>query len=69
MTKTFRDNCDINNVQQTSCEPLLPDVQMQLQTYFFVPFVPVACRRGANGATAPGIQGSLPCGFQRKHKL
>jgi len=39
MTKTFRDNCDINIVQQTSCEPPLPDVQMQLNTNFFVPFV------------------------------
>ena len=27
MTKTFRDNCDINIVQQTSCRPLFPDVQ------------------------------------------
>ena len=40
MPKTFRDNCDINIVQQTSCEPLFPVVQMQLKTYFFVPFVP-----------------------------
>ena len=39
MTKTFRDNCDINIVQQTSCEPPFPDVQMQLKTHFFVPFV------------------------------
>jgi len=39
MTNTFRDSCDINIVQQTSCEPLFPDVQMQLKTYFFVPFV------------------------------
>jgi len=39
MTKTFRDNCDINIVQQTSCEPLFPDVQMQLKMYYFVPFV------------------------------
>jgi len=39
MTKTFRDNCNINFVQQTSCEPLFPVVQMQLKTYFFVPFV------------------------------
>jgi len=37
MTKTFRDNCDKNIVQQTSCEPLFPDVQMQLKMYFFVP--------------------------------
>jgi len=37
--KTFRDNCDINIVQQTSCGPIFPDVQMQLKTYFFVPFV------------------------------
>ena len=39
MTKTFRDNCDINIVQQSSCEPPFPVVQMQLKTYFFVPFV------------------------------
>ena len=39
MTKTFRDNCDINIVQQTSCEPLFPVTQMQVKTYFFVPFV------------------------------
>ena len=39
MTKTFRDNCDINIVQQTSCEPLFPVVQMQLKMYFFIPFV------------------------------
>jgi len=39
MTKTFRDNCDINIVQQTSCEPPFADVQMQLKTYFFVTFV------------------------------
>jgi len=38
MTKTFRDNCDENIVQQTSCEPLFPDVQMQIKRYFFVPF-------------------------------
>jgi len=39
MTKTFRDNRDKNIVQQTSCEPLFADVQMQLKMYFFVPFV------------------------------
>ena len=39
MTKTFRDNCDKNIVQQTSCEPLFADVQMQLKMYFFVPYV------------------------------
>jgi len=40
MTKTFRDDCDINIVQQTSCEPLSPVVQMQFEkTYFFVPFL------------------------------
>ena len=39
MTKTFRDNCDINIVQQTSCETLFPVVRMLLKTYFFVPFV------------------------------
>jgi len=39
MTKTFRDNCDKNIVQQTSCEPLFPDVQTQLKMYFSVRFV------------------------------
>jgi len=39
MTKTFRDNCDINIVQQTSYESPFPDVQIQLKTCFFVPFV------------------------------
>jgi len=39
MTKTFRDNSNINIVHQTSCEPLFPNVQMQLKMYFFVPFV------------------------------
>ena len=38
MAKTFRNNCDINIVQQTSCEPLFPDVQMQLKC-IFVSFV------------------------------
>ena len=35
----LRENCDINIVQQTSCEPLFPVALMQLKTYFFVPFV------------------------------
>ena len=39
MTKTFRDTCDKNIVQQTSCEPLFADVQMQLKMCSFVPFV------------------------------
>ena len=39
MTRTFRDNCDTNIVQQRSCEPPFPDVQMQFKTYFFIPFV------------------------------
>ena len=39
LTNTFRDNCDINIVQQTSCEPLFPVVQMQLKMHFFVPSV------------------------------
>jgi len=34
MTKTLRDNCGIYNVQQTSYEPLFPDVQIQLKTCF-----------------------------------
>jgi len=43
MTMTFRDNCDINIVQQTSYSPLFPDVQMQLEMYFFVPFNAHVC--------------------------
>jgi len=39
MTKTFRDNCDKNIVQQKSYEPLFPDVQVQTKMYFFVAFV------------------------------
>ena len=39
MTNTFRDNCDKNILQQTRCEPLSPDVPMQLKMYFFVHFV------------------------------
>jgi len=39
MTKTFRDNCDKNIMQQICCEPPFPGVQMQLKMYFFVPFV------------------------------
>jgi len=39
MTKTFRDNCKINIVQQTSCETPFTYVHIQLKTYFFVPFV------------------------------
>jgi len=39
MAKTFRDNCDKNIVQQTSCEPLFPNVQMELKMNFFVAFV------------------------------
>jgi len=39
MTKTFRDNYNINTVQQTSYKPLFPNVQMQLKMYFFAPFV------------------------------
>jgi len=39
MTKTFRDNCDTNIVQQTSSEPIFADAQMQLKMYVFVPCV------------------------------
>ena len=38
MTNTFRDNCDINIVQQTSCEPLFPVVQIQLKNVLFRSF-------------------------------
>ena len=56
MTKTFRDNCVIKIVQQTSCEPPFPVVQMQLQTYFFVPFVHL-CMHHNYGV----ISGRLAC--------
>jgi len=49
MTKTFRDNCDKNIVQQTSCEPLFPDVQMQSKMYFFVPFIRPCMRHNYGG--------------------
>jgi len=50
MTKTFRDNCNINIVQQTNCE-LFPSVQMQLKMYFFVPFLH-ACMHHNYGITS-----------------
>ena len=56
MTKTLRDNCDINIVQQTSCEPPFPDVKMQLKTYFFVPFI-LPCMHRNYGV----ISGSHAC--------
>ena len=37
MTKTFRDKCDINMKQYTSCELLFPDVRTQWKMYSFVP--------------------------------
>jgi len=49
MTKTFRDNCDKSIVQQTSCESLFLDVQMQLKMYFFVPFVRPCTRHNYGG--------------------
>jgi len=49
MTKTFRDNCDKNIVQQTICELVFPDVQMQLKMYFFVPFVRLCVRHNYGG--------------------
>ena len=58
MTKTFRNNCDINIVQQTSCEPPFPDVQMQFKTYFFVPFVR-SCRHHNCGV----VSGSHACSY------
>ena len=48
MTKTFRDNCDKNIVQQTS-KPLFLDVQMQLKMYFFVPIVRPCMHRNYGG--------------------
>ena len=57
MTKAFRDNRDFNIVQQTSCEPPFPYVEMQLKTYFFVPFVR-PCMHHYYGV----ISGSHACG-------
>jgi len=51
MTKTFRDNCDINLVQQTSCERLFPDVQTQWKMYFFALVYP---RMDHNYGVIPG---------------
>jgi len=56
VTKTFRDNCDINIVEQTSCEPLFPDVQMQLKMYFFISFVRPCIHHNYGG-----ISGSHAC--------
>jgi len=39
MTKTFRDNCDKNIVQQTSSEPLLPMFKCSFKNVLFAPFV------------------------------
>jgi len=49
MTKTFRDNCDKNIVQQTSCERLFPDAQMQLKMNCFVPLVRLCMHRNYGG--------------------
>jgi len=38
MTKTFSDNCD-KILCSKQAASLFPDVQMQLKTFFFVPFV------------------------------
>jgi len=61
MTKTFRDNRDINIVQQTSCEPLFPDVQMQLKTYFLIPFVRPCMHR--NYGVISGSHACRYCGW------
>ena len=61
MTQTFRDNCDINIVQQTSCEPLFPVVQMQLKTYFFVPTVRPCMH--LNYGVIPGSHACRDCGW------
>ena len=60
--KTFRDNCDINIVQQTSCGPLFPVVQMQLKTYFFVPFVRPCMH--LNYGVISGSHACRDCGWQ-----
>jgi len=64
MTKTFRDSCYINIVQQTSCESPFPNVQMQSDTYFFVPFV-APCMHHNYGA----ISGSHACRDCVWHKI
>ena len=57
---TFRDNCGINIVQQTSCEPLIPDVQMQLKMYIFVPVVP-PCMHHSYGVIISGRHACSVC--------
>ena len=39
MTKTFRDKCESNMKQLTSCELIFPDVRTQWKMYSFVPTV------------------------------
>jgi len=59
MTKTFRDNCDINIAQQGSCELLFPNVHMQLDMYFFVPSI-CPCMHHNYGAIS-GIHACRNC--------
>jgi len=56
-----KDSYDINIVQQTCCEPPFPDVQMQLKTYFFVPFVR-PCMHHNYGVTSRS-HACLDCGW------
>ena len=39
MTKTFRDNCDTNFVQQTSCKPLFPQCANAVKNVLFHSFL------------------------------
>jgi len=60
MTKTFRDNCGKNIVQQTSRQAasvFFPMFKMQSNMYFFVPFV-CPCMHHKYG----GISESHACG-------
>jgi len=59
MTKTFRYNCDIDIVQQTSCELLFPNVHLQLDMYFFVPSL-CPCMHHNYGAIS-GIHACRDC--------
>ena len=63
MTKTFRNNCDINIVQQTSCEPLFLAVQMQFKNVLFHSFcTPIPCMH-LNYGVISGSHACRDCGW------
>jgi len=62
MTKTCRDNCDINTVQQTSCELLFCDVLMQLKCAFsFLLYAQPCMHRSHNYGVISGSDACRDC--------